>query len=113
LELMRTLGRGPAMHEALVAEALGMSTEELSYVARPPAELWRHFGFAEQTGQGGDQGRYIDALVRVPVFLDATGMTCQRLTELVSTRFVNADAALTLESPAPDCDPEKVRIAGL
>ena len=39
------IGRGETLREALTAEALGMSPEEFAVAARPPTDLWRHFGF--------------------------------------------------------------------
>ena len=35
------------------------------------------------------------------------------LIDLVSTRFLNADNQLQLETPTPDCNPDMIRIAGL
>ena len=110
LELMRTLGRGESLREALVAEALGMSPEEFLVVARAPADLWRHFGFAAESHDGVP---FLQALAHVPRFLDATGITFQNLIDLVSTRFVNADNQLQLQTPAPDCDPNTIRLVGL
>ncbi len=110
LELMTTLGRGESLREALVAEALGMSPEEFLVVARPPADLWRHFGFTAESHSGVP---FVQALSHVPLFLDATGITFQSLIDLVSTRFVNADNQLQLETPAADCNPDIIRIAGL
>ncbi|MEP6918856.1 MAG: hypothetical protein ABJC89_24665, partial [Acidobacteriota bacterium] len=110
LELMRTLGRGEQAREALIAESLGMSPEEFAIVARPPAELWRHLGFAAPDGPGMP---YVDALTHVPALLDAAGITFQRLIDLVSTRFVNADNHLHLDTPSPDCNPDTIRLAGL
>jgi hypothetical protein len=110
LELLRVLGRGRVTDDAMTAEALGMSPQEHAYVAQPPAELWRHYGFtAEQTGGAG----FVQALAAVPVFLSATGIAYQALIDLVSTRFVNADRALELASTTLDCDTSKVRLHGL
>jgi hypothetical protein len=110
LELMRALGKGEGLRAALVAESLGMSGEEFVRVALPPEELWRHFGFAaeQEAGLG-----FVQALERVPVLLDAAGITFQTLIDLVSTRFLNASNQLQLETPTPDCNPEVVRVAGL
>ncbi|MFA5908776.1 MAG: neuraminidase-like domain-containing protein [Vicinamibacterales bacterium] len=110
LELMRALGRGDAARDAVTWESLGMSPEEFALVAAPPAELWKHLGFAAEQVEGAT---FVDVLARVPVMLDATGLTFARLVDLVSTRFVNGDDRLRLESPAPDCDPEKIRLTGL
>src|SRR5262249_37488371 len=52
-------------------------------------------------------------LAHVPLFLDATGITFQSLIDLVSTRFVNADNRLQLDTPSADFNPDTVRIAGL
>src|SRR4030095_2496845 len=107
-----TLGRGETRNEALSAESVAMSPEEFGMIARPPADLWRHFGFA--AGEiGNPPASYVKALERVPAFLEATGITFQTLIDLVSTRFLNADNQLQLETPSPDCDPEIIRIAGL
>ncbi len=109
-DLMRTLGRGEGARAALIAESLGMSGEEFAAVALPPPELWHHFGFAaERTATGS----YVEALGHVPAFLEATGITFQNLIDLVSTRFVNADNRLLLESASPDCNPDIVRLVGL
>ena len=107
---MRTLGRGEAAGDALVAEALGMSPEEFALVARPPQDLWQHLGFAAP--QAGTVG-YVDALAHLPAFLSATGITFKDLIELVSTRFVNADNQLQLDTPGDDCNPDTIRLAGL
>ena len=79
-------------------------------VAQPPPELWRHFGFAGRRRAGAP---FVQALAHVPAFLDATGIKFQDLIDLVSTRFVNADDQLQLDTPSPDCDPDTIRIAGL
>ncbi len=110
LELMRALARAGASREGVVAEALGMSSEELALCARPPGELWRHFGFPGEQVEGVP---FVAALARAPLFLEATGATFQELIDLASTRFVNADQHLVLEVAAADCDPEKVRLEGL
>ncbi|MGD8588906.1 MAG: neuraminidase-like domain-containing protein, partial [Chromatiales bacterium] len=109
-DLLKTLARGEARDAALVAEALGMSPEEFAIVSRPPEPLWRHFGFdSEQVGGVN----YVQALMHGPTFLAATGIGFQELIDLVSTRFINAEDRIKLESPSPDCDPAKVRISGL
>ena len=110
LELMRALGKGSSLRAALVAEALGMSGEEFVRVALPPEAPWLHLGFAAEQ-QGG--GSYLQALERAPVLLDAAGITFQNLIDLVSTRFLNADNQLQLETPSPDCNPDVVRVVGL
>lgn len=109
-QLIKTLARESNRGDPLVAEALGMPPEEFSIVVRSPNELWRHFGFASATDENTP---YLNSLAQAPVFLKATGIGFNDLTELVSTRFINADNTIKLESPTPDCDPEKVRIIGL
>src|SRR5262249_45021039 len=109
-ELMRALGRGESVREALIAESLGMSPEEFAVVARAPAELWRHLGFPA-ANHGGVP--FTEALKSVPAFLDATGITFQSLIDLVSTRFVNADNRLQLETPFADCNPDTTHLVGL
>ena len=88
-----------------------MSPEEFGDGRAPPAELWRHFGFA--SGRRRRRRRTSRRSTHVPAFLDATGITFQNLIDLVSTRFVNADNQLQLETPSPDCNPDTVRIVGL
>ena len=110
LELMRALGRGDRPPDAVIAESLGMSPEGFALVARPPADLWRHFGFATPEAAGGPVAT---ALAHVPALLEATGITFQNLIDLVSTRFLNADNRLQLETPSPDCNPEIIRLVGL
>jgi hypothetical protein len=110
LELMRALGRGQGLREAIVAESLAMSPEEFGMVARPPAELWRHFGLSGESYAGV---AFVEVLKHVPAFLEATGITFQNLIDLVSTRFVNADNQLQLETPTIDCNPDMVRLVGL
>jgi hypothetical protein len=129
LELMRTLAGPKAAAEAMLAEALDMSPEELRHVLQAPADLWRHFGFdAARVKEVPDadalvkapvdaalvkEVSYIEALAKAPVFLAATGITFLELIDLVSTRFINRDDALKLDSSAPDCDPKNVLITGL
>ena len=110
LELMRALGRGERARDVLTAESLGMSPEEFAMVAQPSAELWRHVGFAAPDSAGKP---YVEVLTHVPAFLDATGITFQTLIDLVTTRFLNGDNRLQLDTLSPDCDPQKIRIAGL
>ena len=110
LELMRALGRGQSLRVAIVAESLGMSPEEFGMVAGAPAELWRHFGLSGDSYAGV---AYVEVLKHAPAFLEATGITFQNLIDLVSTRFVNADNQLVLETPTIDCNPDTVRLAGL
>ena len=110
LELMRALGRGQYLRLAIVAESLGMSPEEFGMVAGAPAELWRHFGLSGDSYAGV---AYVEVLKHAPAFLEATGITFQNLIDLVSTRFVNADNQLVLETPTIDCNPDTVRLVGL
>ena len=110
LELLRTFGRGDALHDAIVAEALGTSPEEYALIARGPTEVWQHLGFSSADVNGVS---FVETVQRVPAFLDATGVTFQTLIDLVSMRFLNGDNHIHLETPTPDCDPEKIRIAGL
>ena len=112
LELMQVLGKEAASSEAIVAEALGMSPGEISNILRVPSDLWLHFGF-EAEFPAGKSTRFSESLTKVPAFLHATGVSYAELIQLVSTRFVNADDKLKLDSPAVDCDPGKVTIAGL
>ena len=109
-DLMRALGRGDQARDWLIAESLGMSPEEFAMVVQPPAEPWRHFGF-----NGPDAGgtTFVEALTRVSTFLGATDITFQNLIDLVSTRFINNDNQVSLDTPSPDCDPDTIRIAGL
>jgi len=109
LALMRALVRDDG-DEAVLTEALGMSPEEFALVVRPPGEPWRHLGFS--SAKDGER-TYLEVLAHAPRFLEATGMSFEELIALVSMRFVNRDDALLLESTAPDCDPEKVRLTGL
>ena len=110
LELLRTFGRGDRVREAMVAEALGTSPEEYAIIASGPTEVWRHFGFA-----GADAGgtSFVQTLAHVPALLEATGITFQNLIDLVSTRFLNGDNQLQLETPTLDCNPDVIRLAGL
>ena len=109
-DLFKLLARGENRNDALLAESLEMSAEEYAIVSKSSSKLWRHFGFdTEQLG--GVQ--YIQALAHVPTFLSATGISFQDLIDLVRTRFINPKDEIKLESPSPDCNPEKVRIKGL
>lgn len=111
LELLKTFGTGAARAELLAAESLGMSPEELQHVIRPPTDPWRHLGL--EPGAPGDGARWLEPVSRAPAFLEATGLGFAALVELAATRFVNPDGGLALESPAPDCDAEKIVLAGL
>ncbi len=110
LHLMKTLARGQVDREAVLAESLAMSPEELALVARPPEQPWLHLGFA---ASHHEETRYLDVLASAPRWLEATDTTFEELIAIASTRFINGDDGLKLASPAPDCDPEKVRITGL
>src|SRR5262249_37282239 len=110
LALIQALGRPLQADEAATAEALGMSPDEFAHVARPTSEPWRHLGF-EATAKAG--GRYLDALSRAPIFLERTGLSFQQLIDIVSTRFVNGDDRIKLETPVADCDPARVSLRGL
>jgi hypothetical protein len=110
LELLHTLGRADRARDAVVAEALATSPEEYAIIASGPAAVWRHFGFASAETGGTS---FVQTLAHVPAFLDATGITFQQLIDLVSTRFLNGDDHLRLETPTPDCNPDLIRIAGL
>jgi receptor-binding and translocation channel-forming TcA subunit of Tc toxin/ABC toxin-like protein/neuraminidase-like protein/PA14 domain-containing protein len=110
LDLIQTLGKGPDSRDWIVAESLSMSPEEFGMVARAPSDLWRHFGLTEKSYAGVS---FVDVLKQAPAFLEATGITFQSLIDLVSTRFVNADNKLHLDTPSADCNPDTVTIAGL
>lgn len=109
-KLLKVLGRGEGRDDALVAEALEMSPEEFDIVSKPPGQLWRHFGFEDEQVNAVP---YTQTLAHAPTFLAAIGISFQELIDLASTRFVNGDSQLLLESPSADCDPEQARIAGL
>ncbi|HEX4568505.1 MAG TPA: neuraminidase-like domain-containing protein, partial [Vicinamibacterales bacterium] len=110
LELLRTLGRGDTLRPAVIAESLGMSPDGLAFVTQTPPELWRHFGFEGPEVNGQPLAA---TLAHVPAFLAATGITFQNLIDLVSTRFLNADDRLRLETPTADCNPDVIRFEGL
>jgi hypothetical protein len=110
LELLHTLGRGDRTRDAVVAEALGTSPEEYALIAKGPTEAWRHLGFT--SASVGDT-TFVQTLTHVPALLDASGVTFQQLIDLLSTRFLNGDDQLQLETPTPDCNPDFVRIVGL
>ncbi|MDP2319664.1 MAG: neuraminidase-like domain-containing protein, partial [Acidobacteriota bacterium] len=110
LELIRALGRGDGRRDAMTWEALRMSPEEFAMVAAPPTELWKHLGFASEQVDGAS---FVTLLARVPLLREATGLTFARLVDVVSTRFLNGDDRLHLESPAPDCNPDTIRLTGL
>jgi hypothetical protein len=73
-----------------------MSPEAFAAVARGPADLWRHLGFAAADAGGAS---YVDALTRVPVFLDATGITFQNSVSdslLLGNRILGQGAGVAL-----------------
>jgi|GEM_PF-1982115 len=109
-KLMETFATSNQSASARLAETMGISPEELAIIVGRASEPWRHLGLG--TPQIGATP-YLTALARVPTFLELTGLTFQGLIDLVASRFVNADDAMKLETSAPDCDPEKVRIVGL
>jgi hypothetical protein len=82
----------------LIAEALGMSPEEFAIVARPVAELGSHLGLEVREGQP----TALEQIAHVPRFLESTGVSFTDLIALTSTRFINGDDALKLETSAPD-----------
>ena len=98
------------MRDAAAAEALGASPEDFAIIASGPKDVWRHVGLASADAAGGS---LVEPLAHVPAFLEATGITFQTLIDLVSTRFLNADNQLQLDTPTPDCNPDVMRIAGL
>jgi hypothetical protein len=110
LELIRTLGRGPTVREAAVAESLGMSPEEFGIVTGGRVELWRHFGLSGESYAGVS---FVEVLKQASALLEATGITFQSLLDLVSTRFINADNQLQLDTPSIDCNPDTVTVIGL
>jgi len=87
-----------------------MSPEEHRHIAQPPAALGSYFGF---TADSDNPAQLVNALQKVPEFLAATGLGFQELVDMVSTRFVNADHALHLDTPSADCDPKKISLSGL
>ena len=109
-DLLKSLAHGGGRDDALLAEELEMSPEEFDVVSNPPSQLWRYFGFETQQVGGGP---YTQALAHAPTFLRTTGISFQELIDLVSIRFINPEDEIKLESPSPDCDPEKARISGL
>jgi hypothetical protein len=108
LELMQAFTRLGSASEAHVAEALGTSLEALSMVIEPPTDLARHLGLADAPTDA-----VLRAVAPVPVFLATTGIKFEELVELLGVRFLNADAALSIDVGALDCDPDKARLAGL
>lgn len=116
-ELMQVmLGRmtGPSSSAALAiaAERLGLTPQDRRIITaasltppRDPAEFW-----------GLPPGTPV-AFATVRDLLDRTALTYQGLLDLLTTRFVNPEGALTLRSTDQNdqatCDPAKLEIAGL
>ena len=111
LELMRTLGRGEAMRDALNAEALGMYPEEFAIVATRADRSLAAFRVRRP-------GRGRRAVCRGA---QARAGVSRRHRDHVSKPDRSRQHALLerrqpagqLETPAPDCDPDTIRIAGL
>lgn len=110
LDLLRTFARPDSNPGVRLAETLGLSPEELLLIATPTVEPWRQLGFAAEQ-EGGRP--YLEILTRVPELLERAGIGLTELSALLGTRFLNEDAGIKLVMPSPDCDLERVRIAGL
>ena len=97
LELMRTLGRGDRLRDAASPRRSGMSPEEFAVVARAPTDLWRHFGSRPApmlpARRSSRRWRTCPRSSRRP------GSRSRTLIDLVSTRFLNADNQLQLDTP--------------
>ncbi len=110
-DILSTFNRDESSVAALIlVERLDSSPEEMAIILQPLDQLWRHFGF--ETEQTGTQS-FIQAIAHAPSFLAATATSFKDLIDLISTRFINGNDEIKLNSSSPDCDPEKVRISGL
>ncbi|MGH8542927.1 MAG: neuraminidase-like domain-containing protein, partial [Gammaproteobacteria bacterium] len=55
--------------------------------------------------------RWVDALRRVPVFLEQSGLSFDQLTELLKTEYINPGGAMSVEFPPAETAEEAIRIS--
>ena len=108
LTLMQTFGTAGAA-EDLVAESLNMSLEELRLITAPGPELVHLWGAAPPMTLEA----LVQRLTPASALMASSGLTFAELVDLASMRYMSGPTPITLDTPAIDCDPEKVTVGGL
>ncbi len=110
----------------IASEYLGLTPTEWKIIGGTALqEPWKFWGLAEKDNpipHPIDSNKtikvgWIEALARVSVFLQRSGLSYQELDELLKTKFINPDNNLNIESTDPNekdtCDPAKLKITNL
>lgn len=98
-EVMRVFQTdGAPSDEAIAIEYLKISARERDIlIGNTTDEVWKFYGYSDEDG-------WLDDLAQVPNFLSKTGITYADLTELLKTRFVNADHSVEVKTGDSPCD---------
>ena len=112
-ELMRTFSQRDLNDATIAAEHLGLTPKERQIVTGEASEqLWQFWGVS---GDPGTDGRWIEELSRVDVFLDRSRLTYSELCDLLDTRFINPDQrnkAIDIDR-IETCDTREMRFTSL
>ncbi|MDT3426206.1 hypothetical protein J2Z22_001732 [Paenibacillus forsythiae] len=98
---------------SIAAETLKLNPSECSIVIglRPEGKRLHHmYGFAE-SNVGLET--WVQAMSRVPLLLDRTGLTFAELEELLAASFINPAGGMSIETEASSCSVEAAVVANL
>ena len=115
-ELMKTFqADGAPSDEAIASEYLKISPKEQETLTGDTShELLEFYGYSDDPGSPSWHENWRNHLAHVSIFLAKTGVNYADLTELLKTRFLNADQTVTLEADQiSPCDLSKMKIEPL
>ena len=103
-QLMEKFGPGDEREISVATEYLGMTQKEREIItgADRNVQPWQYWGLKEKGNDFPDlenPGKTValewhQALGRVPVFLERSGMDYEQLTELLATKFINSQGSI-------------------
>jgi hypothetical protein len=98
---------------SVATEYLGLSAKEREIITGTDKESkpWQYWGLDEEdnsvsTKSGTDKLDWTEALQRVPVFLERSGMSYEQLLDLLATTFINPDGSIEVQFPTPGSEGE-------
>jgi hypothetical protein len=127
-QLMEKFGPIAKREISVATEYLGMTEKERGIITGGDinGQPWQYWGFNRlpdpEYPRNMVELEWRQALKRVPVFLERSGMDYEQLTELLATRFIKRQGSIQVEFPSPSepgsaissaCDLDRARITGL
>lgn len=98
---------------SVATEYLGLSGKEREIITGTDKENkpWQYWGLDEKdnpisTKNGTDKLYWTEALQRVPVFLERSGMSYEHLLDLLATMFINPEGSIEVQFPTPASEEE-------